>query len=135
MIMMMTLLVYLRADGWYGIYAGGDPQTVAVTQLLPLPTVEADPGRVPAGGADGDLQLHPGGDHDGAEGETVGTDGRHHDGRHAGVDHAGSGSHSVGRAARGSGDDQPVTLREDYHQYNSAWLGLVSYELSQPELR
>ena len=106
---------YLRADGRYGIYAGGHPQAVPVTQLLPSPPVEADPGGVPAGGADGDPELHPGGEDDGAEGETVGTDGRHHHGRHAGVDHAGSGSQGVGRAARGGGHDQTVALTEDYH--------------------
>ena len=33
-----------------------------MTQLLPLPTIEADPGRVPAVGGHGDLQLHTGGD-------------------------------------------------------------------------
>ena len=103
-------MCYLRGDGRYGVNAGGDPQTVAVTQLLPLPPVEADPGGVPAGRTDGDPELHPGGDDDGAEGETVGTDGRHHHCRHAGVDHAGSGSHSVRRAARGGGDDQTVAL-------------------------
>ena len=52
---------YLGADGWYGIYAGGHPQTVPVAELLPLPPVEADPGRVPAVGRDGDLQLHSSG--------------------------------------------------------------------------
>ena len=33
-----------------------------MTQLLPLPTIKADPGRVPAVGGHGDLQLHTGGD-------------------------------------------------------------------------
>lgn len=33
-----------------------------MTQLLPLPTIEADPGRVPAVGGHSDLQLHTGGD-------------------------------------------------------------------------
>ena len=81
-----------------------------MTQLLPLPPVEADPGRVPAGRTDGDLQLHPGGDDNGSEGETVGTDGGHHDCRHIGVDHAGSGSNCVGRAPSGGGDYQTITL-------------------------
>ena len=94
-----------------------------MTQLLPFPPVEADPGRVPAGRTDGDLQLHPGRDDDGSEGETVGTDGRHHDGRHAGVDHAGSGSHSVRRAARRGGDDQTVTLTG----LSSLYLALAGY--------
>ena len=107
---MSDIGTYLGADGWYGIYAGGHPQTVPVTQLLPLPPVEADPGRVPAGRTDGDLQLHPGGDDDGSEGETVGTDGGDHDCRHTGVDHAGSCSSSVGRASSGCGDYQAVTL-------------------------
>ena len=84
-----------------------------MTQLLPLPPVEADPGGVPAGRTDGDPELHPGGDDDGAEGETVGADGRHHHRRHAGVDHAGSGRHSVGRAASRGGDYQTVALRQD----------------------
>ena len=33
-----------------------------MTKLLPLPSIEADPGRVPAVGGDRDLQLHSGGD-------------------------------------------------------------------------
>ena len=44
-----------------------------MTQLLPLPPVEADPGGVPAGGAEGDPELHPGGEDDGSERQTVGT--------------------------------------------------------------
>ena len=101
---------YLGADGWYGIYAGGHSQTVPVTQLLPLPPVEADPGGVPAVRGDGDPELHPCRYHDGAEREAVGTDGGHHDSRDAGVDHAGSSSHGVGSAACRGGDYQAVTL-------------------------
>jgi len=100
----------LRTNRGYGVYTGGHPQTVSMTQLLPFPPVEADPGRVPAVRRHRDLQLHPGRHHDRPEGEAVGADGGDHDGGHAGVDHAGAGRHRVGRAARGGGHDQSVSL-------------------------
>ena len=81
-----------------------------MTELLLLPPVEGDPGGVPAVWAHQDLQLHAGGHNNRAERQRVGTDGRDHDGGHRGVDHAGPGRHSVGRAAGGSGDNQPVAL-------------------------
>ena len=40
----------------------------------------------------------------------MGADGRDHDGGDAGVDHAGPGGHSVGRAPCRGGDNQAVTL-------------------------
>ena len=57
-------MMYLRTNRGYGVYTGGHPQTVSMTQLLPFPPVEADPGRVPAVRRHRDLQLHPGRHHD-----------------------------------------------------------------------
>ena len=58
----------------------------------------------------GNLELDPGRDDNGSEGEGVGADGGDHDGRYGGVDHAGPGRHRVGRAPRRGGHNQPVTL-------------------------
>ena len=57
-------MMYLRTNRGYGVYTGGHPQTVSMTQLLPFPPVEADPGRVPAVRRHRDLQLNPGRHHD-----------------------------------------------------------------------
>jgi len=57
----------LGADGRNGVDTGGHPQTVPVAELLPLPPVEADPGRVAAIGGDRDLELHPGRNHNWSE--------------------------------------------------------------------
>ena len=37
----------LGTDGGDGVDGGGHPETVSVTQLLPLPSVKGDPGSVP----------------------------------------------------------------------------------------
>ena len=60
----LHFMMYLRTNRGYGVYAGGHPQTVSMTQLLSFPPVEADPGRVPAVRRHRDLQLHPGRHHD-----------------------------------------------------------------------
>ena len=44
----LDCVCYLGAYGWNGVDACVDPEAVPVHQLLPLPPVEADPGRVPA---------------------------------------------------------------------------------------
>ncbi len=71
---------------------------------------------------DGNLELDPGGDDNGPEGEGVGADGRHHDGRDGGVDHAGSGRHRVRRTSGRSRHDQPVTLHHKDKGYQTTVL-------------
>ena len=46
----------------------------------------------------------------------MGADGRDHDGGDAGVDHAGPGGHSVGRAPCRGGDNQAITLAIEHHE-------------------
>ena len=48
----------LGTDGGYGVDAGGDPEAVPVTQLLPLSPVEGDPGGVSAVRRHWDLQFN-----------------------------------------------------------------------------
>ena len=81
-----------------------------MAQFLPLPPVEGDPGRVPAVGAHGDLELYARGHHDGAEGQGVRANRRHHDGGDGGVDHTGARGYGVGSASGWSGDNQTITL-------------------------
>ena len=92
-----------------------------MAELLSLPAVEGDPGRVAAVRGHRDLQLHPRRHHDWAEGEGVRTDGRHHDGGYGGVDHAGARRHGVGGTSSGGRHYQTITLQksdECHHKIN-----------------
>ena len=55
----LIILVHLSAYGGYGVDAGGDPETVPMTQLLPLPPIKGNPGRVSAVRRHRDLQFYP----------------------------------------------------------------------------
>ena len=63
------------------------------------------------------------------------TDGSHHDGRHAGVDHTGAGSHRVRRAARGRADDQTCPNTERTGPVRAAGIQRGRGRSERPEYR
>ena len=127
----LIILAHLSAYGGYGIDAGGDPETVPMTQLLPLPPIKGNPGRVSAVRRHRDLQFYPR-RHDywpakfswdgkeeffgqrrkltAPEWEGVWTYGGDHDRRDAWVDHARPRGHCICCAPRRRGHDQSVAL-------------------------